>query len=227
MYSYLSSSIKKQFYDNKPHVIHHHHHHYDRPAPTGDFKIVIVLDESGSMQTIRHQMIKAINDLIMEQKQVVGRPATFTLVKFNQNTNRVVTDMPLKDVDYLTEMSYSPSGSTALYDAIGETITRLKHDRDVLMVIVTDGQENASRHYRKYEIESMIESKKSAYGWTYVYLSNDLSTFDQGNDIGLVASAAVTNCVVEQAQYGSFLGSKLNKAISNFRKDGRSVQSQL
>jgi len=228
MYSYLSSSIKKQFYGGPSHVVHHHHHHhYDRPESSDEFKIVIVLDESGSMEPIRLQMIKAINDLIKEQKQVEGRPTTFTLVKFNGNINKVVTNKQLKDVELLTEMSYSPSGSTALYDAIGDTIGRFRNTKDVLMVIVTDGQENASKHYRKYEIESMIENQKSKYGWTYVYLSNDLTTYAQGNSIGLERSAVVSNCVVDQDSYGKFIGSTLNSAIGNYRSKGISVQSQL
>lgn len=226
MFNSLNASITKRYY-GPPRVIHHYHHSGCVHSDADEFKIVIVLDESGSMEPIRHQMIGAINDLIKEQKQVMGRPATFTLVKFNGDIHRVVTNKPLKDVSLLSDMSYAPSGSTALYDAIGDTIDRFHNSRDVLMVIVTDGQENASKTYKKYEIESLIETQKSKYGWTYVYLSNDLSTFSQGNGIGLRASTTVTNKMVDQSSYGKFIGDTLNSAIGNYRSKGVSVQSQL
>jgi hypothetical protein len=225
MFNSLSASITKRYY-GPPRVVREYYGECMHSDPSA-LKIVIVLDESGSMEPIRHQMIGAINDLITEQKKVVGKPATFTLVKFNENINRVMTIKPLKDVNLLTNASYTPSGSTALYDAIGDTIDRFYDVPNVLMVIVTDGQENASKRYKKYEIESLIETQKSKYGWTYVYLSNDLSTFSQGNGIGLKESATVTNKMVDQSGYGKFIGATLNSAIGNYRSKGVSVQSQL
>ena len=60
----------------------------DTPIEPSDlFKIVIVLDESGSMSDIRNDMIKAINSLIKEQKEVEGQTALFSLVKFNNKIN--------------------------------------------------------------------------------------------------------------------------------------------
>ena len=149
----ISSSTNKPAYlrdnaDNKP------------VSLDGLFKIVIVLDESGSMQPIRSQIIRSINDLITEQKQIEERPATFTLVKFNNNVNRVMTNKLLKNVHNLDSSDYTPNGSTALYDAIGDTIQWFRNEKDVLMVIVTDGQENASTKYTKHQINKLIDEKK-------------------------------------------------------------------
>lgn len=193
----------------------------------GFFKIVIVLDESGSMQTIKNDMLKSINDLITEQKQVKGRPATFTLVKFSDTVSRVIKNKSLDQVNTLTTEDYMPSGSTALYDAIGDTINWFRNERDVLMVIVTDGQENASTKYNKYNVTEMIDSKKINNNWSYVYLSCDMNTFKQGNSIGLERSSAVSNVVVNQGHYGDFISQNLNVAVKNFRTNGQSVQSQL
>ena len=191
------------------------------------FKIVMIIDESGSMEEIKDKMIKSINDLITEQKQVKERPSTFTLVKFNHTINRVVKNKNLNDMTNLKSTDYIPSGTTALYDAIGDTVNWFKNEKDVLMVIVTDGADNASKKYTKRDIGNMIEEKKRNNNWSYVYLSNDLSTFNQGNNIGLAQSSFSTNCVADQGNYGDFIGNKLNSAISNFRKGGISVQSQL
>lgn len=202
--------------------------HDDDPVTSNNFfKIVIVLDESGSMENIRDKMRNSINDLITEQKQVKARPATFTLVKFNSSVNRVIKNKPLDQINNLSSEDYTPNGSTALYDAIGDTINWFRNERDVLMVIVTDGQENASRTYDKRSVNSMIDEKKRHNNWSYVYLSCDLNTFDQGNGIGLKESAFVSNCVVNQERYGDFISKNLNSAISNCRTKGITVQSQL
>jgi hypothetical protein len=61
----------------------------------------------------------------------------------------------------------------------------------------------------------------------YVYLSCDLNTASQGDSIGLLESASCSNCVVNQSCYGNFISDKPNKAVTNQRKYGTSVQSQL
>ena len=202
--------------------------HYcdDTPVTSSDFfKIVVILDASGSMSVIQKDMKKAINDLITEQKQVKERPATFTLVKFSDNVQRVIENKRLEDINPLED--YSPSGSTALYDAIGDTISWFRNEKNVLMVIVTDGQENASRRYSRSDVTRMIESKNGRNGWSFVYLSNDLKTFEQGNNIGLQRSAFTTNAVVGQNDFGNYLGNNLNTAIKNYRMTGESIQNQL
>jgi len=191
------------------------------------FKIVIVLDESGSMQGIRNQMIKSINELILEQKAIKERPATFTLVKFNNRVHKMITNKLLTEMDTLSTYDYNPNGSTALYDAIGTTVDWFRNEQDVLMVIVTDGEENASTKYTKSQINKMIDEKKEKNNWTYVYLSSDLTTERQGNNIGLNKSNYTSNCCVDQSGFGKFIGESLNSAIGGYRTKGKSVQSQL
>lgn len=204
-------------------------HDKDNKPVTSDnfFKIVIVLDESGSMSPVKESMTNAINDLIKEQQQIKDRPATFTLVKFNDKVNRVIKNKPLENINLLTSEDYIPSGSTALYDCIGDTIEWFRNENNVLMVIVTDGQENASRSFSKNEITKLIENKKKTNNWTYVYLSSDLNTASQGDNIGCVTSNYATNAMVDQRGFGNYISKNLNSAISNFRKDNLSVQKQL
>lgn len=190
-------------------------------------KIVVILDESGSMDSVRTKMIESINDLIKEQKQVKDRTATFTLVKFNDRVNRVIKNEILSDVSYISSEDYNPSGSTALYDAIADTINWFRDEKNVLVVIVTDGQENASRKYSKREVSDIIESKKQYDDWSFVYLSNDLKTAEQGKQLGLNISRNSSNCVLKQNDYGNFMANDLNIAITNYRTKGISVQSQL
>jgi len=196
-------------------------------ASNDKFKIVVILDESGSMGNIRKNMLDSLNDLIREQKQIKERPTTFTLVKFNDKINRKMENVSLEHTNMLTTEDYNPSGSTALYDAIGSTINRFRNERDVLMVIITDGQENASKKFDKQYVSTKLDEKKKYNNWSYVYLSCDLNTFQQGNDMGLVNNAHSSNVQMVAESYGSFISKNLNKAVTNYRQNGMSVQSQL
>jgi uncharacterized protein YegL len=192
------------------------------------FNIVILLDESGSMDDIKTEIIKSLNNFIKEQKQVKSeKQCKFSLIKFNHNINRIVQNKKIEEVTLLMPEDYNPNGRTALYDAIGSTIDRYKNMKDLLMVIVTDGEENASTDYKSHEINSMIENKKKYDGWTYVYLSNDLKTQKQGNNIGITKSACATNAVRKTADFGNYISKDLNNAVSNQRMYGMSAQSQL
>lgn len=195
--------------------------------PNSKFKIVVILDESGSMESIRKNMLDSLNDLIKEQKQIKERPATFTLIKFNDKINRKYENFPMEEMNLLNLEDYMPRGSTSLYDAIGTTVNRFRNERDVLMVIVTDGQENSSKIYDKQFVSTKLDEKKKYNNWSYVYMSCDLQTFEQGTNIGLGNSAFSSNVQMKQESYGSYISNNLNKALSNFRRNGVSVQSQL
>lgn len=190
-------------------------------------KIVVVLDESGSMEPIREKMIESINSFIKEQKQVAGRTCTFSLVKFNGDISNVITDRDLREVSLLSYNDYIPNGTTALYDAIGNTISRFRYERDVIMVIITDGQNNSSKDYNKRLVQQMIDEKKKYMGWSYIYLSSDLNTAADGDGLGFHNDAYSANCCVPQNNFASFMSNSLNNAVSNYRTKGISVQSQL
>ena len=199
-----------------------------KPIETSDcYKIVMVLDESGSMNNIRSQMIKAINDLIEEQKTVKDRPCKFTLVKFNNTISPIVKNLDLQEVSLLNMSDYTPNAMTALNDAIGHTINWFRYETNVLLVIITDGQENSSSDYKHNDIMKMLDEKQKHRDWSYVYLCNDLTTSVQGNNLGLKTSKYTTNVMCEQACYGDYISKNLNEAIKTCRKTGMSVQSQL
>jgi hypothetical protein len=140
--------------------------------------IVTVLDESGSMGTIKSDTIGALNGFIKEQRKVEGLANCF-LTKFNMKIDKVYENMPIQDVPMINESNYVPNNWTRLYDAIGYTINQVKslikemHDDEkpskVLFVILTDGKENRSTDFNKNQILEKI-AKREKKGWAFVYL---------------------------------------------------------
>ena len=109
---------------------------------------------------------------------------------------------PLAGVPKLTRETYVPRGGTPLLDAMGRGINDLEQqmasleDADkpsrVVLVIVTDGQENASREFRRDQIVEMIRRKKDGDGWQFVFLSADMDSVDDAVAYGFDRGAVMT-----------------------------------
>ncbi len=158
--------------------------------------IHIILDRSGSMGSIRGDVIGGFNTYVESQKQGPGA-ATLSLIQFDgQDPYEVVHDFkPLADTPRLTEKTYVPRASTPLLDALGRGIADLdgrlaklpedERPEHLFFVIITDGMENASREYKRDQIEKMIKEKTEKQGWDFIYLSADLSAVQEARDLGI------------------------------------------
>ena len=133
--------------------------------------ISVILDRTGSMETIRDDTIGGFNAFLNEQKSAAGY-ATMTLVQFDsQDPYEVLHKFaPVTAVTELTRSTFVPRASTPLLDAIGRGVNDLEQSLSqmpeavrpsrVVMVVITDGQENASREFRKDQIAKMIAEKQ-------------------------------------------------------------------
>lgn len=158
-------------------------------------KIIFVIDESGSMQGTESDVIGGFNNFIEKQKAKPHGKVDVTLYKFNSDSSRVFNDLPLDKIRPLDRGDYSPGGLTALYDTIGIAITETERhsarlnpeDRPdmVLMVIITDGQENSSREYSGDMVKRLIEGNERSEVWQFIYLGADLSNFSDADTLGI------------------------------------------
>jgi len=159
-------------------------------------KIVLVIDESGSMDTIKNDMIGSINSFIEDQKKLEDE-STFTMVKFSDKIDIVHNNIPLSRMTRISTKDYKPNGGTALNDAMGLSMEMFKNDAKVLMVVATDGEENSSKLYKSTEdIRSSI-NKFIQIGWKFIYLCTDISIQKQGTDRGIYVangSNSTTSC---------------------------------
>ena len=151
--------------------------------------IRVVLDRSGSMSNCVHQTIDALNGyLIGLQKENTEGVATVSLFD-SQSIDIGVDKVQIKDLSPLDYSFLTPRASTPLYDAIGAGIyehssyNATREDKKVL-VIVTDGYENASREYTGEAIKKLVEEKEEA-GWLIVYLGSDHDIYKQTKMMGI------------------------------------------
>ena len=158
-------------------------------------KIIFVIDESGSMQGTESDVIGGFNSFIEQQKTQHYGKIDVTLYKFSDNCSKIFNDLPLTEIRPLSIMDYSPGGLTALYDTIGiainqadKHITQLKQEFKpdmVMMVVITDGHENASSEYSAHTVQQLILGHEKNENWQFIYLGADLNSFADADDLGI------------------------------------------
>lgn len=149
--------------------------------PTKRVFNLIIVDESGSMSIIRRQAFSGINETLQTvrnmQEQFPGQEQRVTLVTFDSfNTAWHYDNTPAQQTKDLAWTDYSPSGGTPLYDAMGMAISKLNaqtSDADnVLVTVITDGEENCSKEWTLKMVRTMIEKLKQR-NWTFTLIGTD------------------------------------------------------
>lgn len=157
---------------------------------------LIIVDESGSMSVIEHQALMGINETLETvQKMQLLHPDIeqhVTLITFDSTHRRYIFDNVLANHTHaLTNKEYRPGGATPLYDAIGVGINKLnaqtESDDNVLVTIITDGEENCSVEYNLAMVKTLIEKLKKQ-NWTFTLIGTDNLDVE-----GMAGSMAIDN----------------------------------
>lgn len=177
--------------------------------------ITVVLDRSGSMESVKQDTVGGFNNFLKEQQAVPG-DCTFTLVQFDTVYEFVYSGVPIRNVPPLNGNTFVPRGGTALLDAVGrainETGARLaampepQRPGKVVFVILTDGQENSSQEFNRQKVFEMISRQRSEYKWEFVFLGANQDAIQAGASIGIANSNAITyanNAVGTRAAFAS------------------------
>ncbi len=162
-------------------------------------ELVFIIDDSGSMHGLEEDTIGGFNAMLQEQKAVEGE-AVVTTVLFNDKYELLHDRINIQAVAPLTKADYTVGGNTALLDAIGMTIHKIRkaqHNTSeefraekVLFIIITDGQENASRRYTADMIRERIEHQKKKYGWEFIFFGANMDAIAEAGKIGIAADRA-------------------------------------
>lgn len=152
--------------------------------------LILVLDKSGSMAGLQKATIEGINSLVDNQKKQPGTITT-AMYTFDHAVHEV------KEFETLTTQNYVPMGSTALIDAVctaidneGVRLTNLnENDRPdkVVVVIDTDGEENASTQFTLEDMKKRINLQQGSYQWEFVFLGANIDAFAAGSSFGILA----------------------------------------
>ena len=142
---------------------------------------VIILDKSGSMESIRKAAVDGFNETLAgikkaQEKYAESQEHYVSLLTFCDCEKKYVFDkVPVAESRKLTLDDYEPCCCTPLYDAMGFTLTTMRNhvkkvdDAVVVVTIITDGYENASKEYTGMAVKKLVEELKSG-GWTFTYM---------------------------------------------------------
>jgi Mg-chelatase subunit ChlD len=176
--------------------------------------IIVVLDRSGSMDSIGKSTVEGFNTFLKEQKAAKGE-ATLTLIQFDNEIQTDYLNEQLTNVkDLVLGETFVPRATTALFDAVGQTIAKTKTKNDVVFVIITDGFENASREYDQSKVFKMIEDKKKE-GWNFLFLAANQDAMKSGAAIGISASNSMTFNANEASNSKMYMN--FSSKISSYR----------
>lgn len=168
--------------------------------------VCLLIDESGSMRGIREKTIDSVNDYLMTLKKAKGE-FYVTLATFNSTGTRVrYADIALEATALLTSIDYVPNYDTPLYDAMGDTLHTMersirRNGAAVVFVLITDGQENASRRFTPQMIYAM-RAEKEAAGWTFVYLGADMTELQAQRQSQFMGFATANTMTFDKADTG-------------------------
>ncbi len=161
---------------------------------------LIILDESGSMESIKKTIIEGFNEIVQTvkgiEKEFPEQEHFISLVTFNGLGQKLLHFIdPVSRLEEIDDKRYRPDASTPLYDAMGFSIAKLRQvvdsltDYNVLVTILTDGEENASREYSGRDIKKLIDMLKlNRWTFTYIGADHDVEQF--------AASISITNTMV-------------------------------
>lgn len=163
-------------------------------------ELVFILDKSGSMGGLEKDTIGGYNSMLEQQRKVDGE-CVITTVLFDNRYELLHDRIDIRAIQPISEKEYFVGGSTALLDAIGKTIHKIgtaqKNTAEdyraekVMFVIITDGEENASRHYASMQVKEMIRRQKERYGWEFIFLGANIDAVETAGRFGIDADRAV------------------------------------
>lgn len=187
--------------------------------------IAVLLDRSGSMASIRSDMEGGFDAFLDSQRKVGGR-ATLSLSQFNNRASVVHGPRTLNDVPPLV---LQPYGSTALLDALGDTITRTGEwlasldesyrPGKVIFVTITDGEENASREWTKKAVFDLISAQRNDYKWEFMFLGANQDAITVANDLGMSRGTTITYDTAKTGQTYTALSSAVTRSRTGATAD--------
>ncbi len=158
--------------------------------------LVLVIDRSGSMETIKEDMEGGVKSLLDEQAKVSGT-CLVTLVQFDDHYEMLAEGVPVFE---LLPYRLIPRGTTALLDAIGRTISDVRarvealepaeRPGHIIFAVITDGLENASKEWSRLQVMDSVQAR-IAEGWAFTFVGANQDSIREGGRIGVDAGSSL------------------------------------
>ena len=191
-------------------------------------ELVFILDKSGSMSGLEEETIHGFNDMLTKQKATESK-CRLTTVLFNHQYDLRHDRIDIQAVNKLDQKDYQVGGYTALMDAIGTTINKIKQVQantnepyradKVIFVIITDGYENASREFSSNQIKAMIETQKKNDNWEFIFLGANIDAVETAKNYGINADRAAN--YVPSAEGTQMNFNMMSDTVLSYRKQGK------
>ena len=160
-------------------------------------EILCLIDRSGSMSSMIDESVAGYNNFIDAQRKLEGS-ARVTLATFDDRFEYVLKAEPLSKTKKITQAQVKPRGMTALRDSLGTLITQ-QYQRisvedwadKVIVVVLTDGNDNSSKEYDQTSIKALVESY-STRGWEFIFLGANIDAYSQGSALGITKNIQYT-----------------------------------
>lgn len=167
-------------------------------------EIAVIMDCSGSMATIKNDMIGGFASFLEGQKKLPD-PCVVSLYQFSNGWYTIFEELHIKDVQAI---SLTPAGGTALLDACAFSINRIgarlaakleeQRPGKVIVIIITDGEENASKLTTREQVADLIKTQQEQYNWQFLFLGANIDAFTVGGSMGFT-KGAVANYQADSA----------------------------
>lgn len=181
-------------------------------------EIVVVVDSSGSMYSSAKDIIGGFNQYVSDLKANTDVSVKFSLITFDSIVDKKYSGKSIKDVTNLCENTYKPRGSTALNDAVMTAIndvqSRLKKTKtpsQVMIVIFTDGEENASTQFSVEDVKEK-RAEMEEQGWLFIFMGADMDAWKAGCVYGMSAGNTISLGKSAIKDSVSYLSNRTNKA---------------
>jgi len=196
----------------------------------------LIVDKSGSMSDCIESTINGFNEQVrgIQQKQLAfeDEEITMGLTTFNTYVDHHYFQSNPNHLQLLNHETYRPTGSTALLDAIGDSIAQISIQTQssslpttVVVVILTDGHENSSRFYNLVKIRNMISSLEESGNWTFSFIGATLDAVDVAAQMAIKKQNSFS---FEKNKMGSSVWDKLDHSMNHYfekKKNNRNLDN--
>jgi len=197
--------------------------------------IAIVLDRSGSMWKTKDSTVRGYNEQVQqikEDSQDENHDIFASLVTFNGNVTEHLWNVPADKLEEANEADFIPTGGTAMRDAIGHTVKKLLETTDsnnenvsYLICVISDGEENSSKHFDKDHLRELLESVQNTGRWTINYMGCDEQYLRK---VAKETAVPVSNCAIwanDTSANTEFAFKETKGKLNKFLKSRASGQS--